>query len=517
MQRQTQPQQYQIPSLEELRQGITQLRATYVQQKKEKNETPNSIHLESITLIERCAAQIFSSNYPEQNKIIVGLLLFPLLKNEHKWGMFSAVLPTDKGVFTQLLKKLLGLSNNNTMSQQERLVFLHHFYGFAFTQLSDNWVADLHYKNKKGFMQSFDIKIKQTLNLQTDYVAYVLKKESDYESLEKNLDKACIDYDAIFKSRWRNRFSWTKNTKKEADLHYVQTMQQSCKDRMSRTLLQVMSCSQEERNRIMTQEKKYLNDIRKALILSIAVPLEQNSYLSPEGTLLNHGSELCMKLLAAANITLDSVTHTRRIELLQLLMGFLNQEHIKDVDVKKVCDAISMMITYEEVAKTVPTFSEKYTGLAIGYLATYGINLLITHLATDVIAPNIGGMIVGGIAGPLGIVSYGVAGVVIQTQLGKYVQEKVIDAATAAAYECVLAAIGDYIGQFIAPNLIMTFEISATGLAKLLGFYHDLKKFDESFAMKIEWLKAMHELPNHLVNNKTKQILEKTHAAALSC
>lgn len=510
-------QRYQPPSLEEVRKKIDQLLFDYKIKKQWQGAVLNSTHVESITLIQRLAKQILASDTTPQQKTncLLGLVLFVLLKNEHKWGRISKYLPEDHGELTKLLKGILGLSKTNTMLQQERLIYLNHFYHFAKNTLQDEWVADLHYKNKTQFLQSVDIKIKQTLELQENYINYVLKEAPDYLSLENNIDTAIKNYEAIFKSRWLNQWSYFKNTKKESDIHFVKLVQTACKAWMD----SITNSHAEEK--FTAVQKEFIYSVRQGLALSIFMPMYHAHYLSPTGSILNHGSELCLQLSSALNKTYYDFDPAERIRLVKTLLEFIEKANINfsnypDLNKKAICEHLNHLIAVEEMAKGIPTFKEKSAGIVVGYCAQYGINILLNNLAADIVMPHVGNMIAGSVAGPLGIVSFGVAGLVIESQLGDLIQKKIIDKATAMAYEYVLNAIGAYVGQFAAPNIILTFEISATSLSKLLGFYHDLKKFDQQFAQKVDWIKTLHDLPDHLVNKKTKNILEKTHTTALT-
>jgi len=260
--------------------------------------------------------------------------------------------------------------------------------------------------------------------------------------------------------------------------------------------------------------------VRLGLALSILIPTYESSWLPAGGSLINHGSELCKGLLSGLNKQYDDFDHAERIRLLKRLLDFIEKAKIdfsqyKNMKREQIYEMINQLITQEEIAKKVPSIQARCAGIAVGYAAQYGINVLVTHFASEIVVPQVGCMIVGSVAGPLGIVSYGVAGMVIETQLGQLVQEHIIDKATALAYEYILNAIGTYIGQFAGPNIILTFELGAHSLSKLLGFYHDLKQEDQSFTQKVEWINVLHNLPNHLVDDKKKRILEKTQGTAL--
>lgn len=501
---------YQAPNLEELCLALDQIRQKYKEKKQISKTAENDTRLESITLIERLSKQIIATNNIKQVDTLIGLILFVQLKLENKYGSMSGWLPKERGVLNELLKSALSLSNKNDMTQQERLIYLSHFYDFAQINLQDEWVSDLHYQNKKQFLASIDIKLKQTVYAQRDYINFVLKESPDFVALENNIDKTIADYEREYNSRTLHYFSYFKNPEREAALALTKIVQASCK----KWIVDVEKNQLDEK--FLMIQKEYIYDVRRGLAMFVVMPIyKAHKRLSPNGTIFNHGSSLFKGLLGALNKQYDDFDHDERIRLLKAFLNHLEKGNIdfsahKNINLKELCNTINHLIAEEELDKNTPTYKELYTSIAINYAAQYGIKLLVSHVTTGVVLPNVGGMIVGASIGPLGIVSYGVAGVLIETQLGQMVQEQIIDRATAMAYEYVLTAIGTYIGQIAAPNIMLTFEISANSLSKLLGFYQDLQQFNQGFERKDEWVKTLHQLPNHLISEKEKQVLEKT-------
>lgn len=487
---------YEAPTLEELCAEINRLKERYSKNKLKANDA----RLESILLIERLSKQILHTKNINQRDALIGLLLFVQIKIEYKYGSLSTWLPADRGELNSLLKSILKISHENTMSQQERLIYLARFYEFSQSHLQDDCFVDLHYKNKNAFIKSIDIKLKQTIAAQHKYIEYVLKEAPDYDALVRNIDIAISAYE----KEYNNRYSYFKNPERESTLNFSKLVLTSVKQWMD----EIKKSQLDEK--FLAIQRAYLCNVLNGMMLLAIMPIYKSYNRLPATR-----SALLRGFLNAFNKKYDDYTHDERIQFLKALLGHLEKTNLnfaayKNLNYKKICDTINYLVAEEEIDKNTPTYKEVYTSIAINYAAQYGIKLLVTRATTTVVMPNIGAMVVGASTGPLGIISYGVAGALIETQLGKLVQEQIIDRATAMVYEYVLTAIGTYIGQFAAPNIMLAFEVTGDSLSRLLGFYQDLQGFDQGFAKKNEWVKTIHDLPNHLIPEKEKRILEKT-------
>lgn len=500
---------YQEPSLESICSEINQMMDNYSEKKQSSHEKSNDVRRESITLIQRLSEHILSKQESHKKETLISILLFALLKLEKKYGSFSGWLPKDRGCLTQLLKKALGLSDKNVLSAQEQLIYFSHLLDFAKQHVDDSMLSDTHYHDKATFIASIELKLKQTISAQRDYFDYVLKESPDFDSLDRNIDQAITEYEAAYKARFLTQFTYFKNTEREATVELAKIIQASCKQSMTEIEKHQLD------NKFLAVQKANLYDVRRGFILSVVMPIYTKEYgkLSPYGSLFNSGSLFFQKLLSALNKHYKDFTHDERIRLLKTYLGYLERNNIPGLNIKAISETVNHLVAEEEMDKNTPSYQEVYTSIAINYATQYGLKLIVAQATSDLVMPSVGTMLVGASTGPLGIISYGIAGAAIQSQLGQLVQEQVIDRVTAMAYEYILTAIGTYIGRITAPNIMLTFERTGTSLANLMGFYQDLERLNEGFERKEEWLKTLHHLPNNLVSEREKRILAKTKSS----
>jgi hypothetical protein len=494
---------YKAPQIKQLQSLADELRLSY---KKSKGENPQ--RLSFITLYDRLVKHM-SLDLPEKmTKVLIGALVFEMeiIEKEYKGSSAGVskgwVYNSGSQLYTDIVR-LLGVTPENQLSDDERMIHLFKFYEYVQKILPDSCVDQLIWKSKIGLQDAVKAQLKRVKQREFKKIDALVHGTPNLTAIRKNVGKIYVDYQKAVSSRW------FQNKKRTSLLVFIDFIDQTCRDLYDKDFS----------GKETTEQEKDINymqafNTRMGLIMFVLTNIS-NEYavLSPERSIL---FQRCLKTVNAKH--LSRIEYESKITWLRALSTHLsNIKSLKDyyqktlktwepqglVNIENIHSLIETELTILDAEKNRPSRSVEYLGTATSYAAQYGLAFAATKYAANMALfaiPRLATIAATAAMGPVGLVVYGAAGTIITTQIGRLVKDHLVPVAVAGLYAKILEKIGDAIGGATANVVVSAFSVSAKGISHLIGLYR--QKSHDDFIQ--EWIDTLLGMPSDLISDAQK-------------
>lgn len=474
---------YKIPSITELQALLTFIEKNYSKAKSKSKLSGKSDkqRKDFLNFYSGLVNQSKHSNNPDEMRyVLMGALVAELeyIKEKDYKGCSPEPKTSWYGFFTgkgsllySTIKQALKINKENKLTNDIRLQALNKLYKYV----------QIHYSHDKLLQDEIHDHLARVKKRELDRIHGTAEGLPSLRSLEKSLEQLPDDYQA--QARLHHR-----NSERALQLDFIRYISQSCTEHYGKNTSE------------FSHNFAYLQNcnVQYAIPLFILMRINsQHKVLSPEGGMLNNGSELYKNCLRILNIKhLNKIEHEKKIAWLRALSDHINvlkRQNEFPSKFEKYEKYLTNYISQQEIAKHSP----KWYTLICQQLVRYGMGFAATKLTADIVLKWIGGTIASGVSGPIGIVVYLTGGTILVSQLGKLVTEKVIPKATAEAYAWALDRIGTSLTTATMDNVAYRFAVNKRGgLRELLN---DPKITDEDRAAVENWIDTLLDLPEDIM------------------
>lgn len=440
----------------------------------------------------------FDSDHKKISKILMGALVYELeyIKQveyrgrspEKNKSLIGKLTGKGSSLYTSI-KELLGISPENYLNDDQRLIYLNKFY----------WYMKKNMKEDTEFLKNIKARLANVKEREMKRIGVLAEGTPALNVLQKNIANLSQEYEEAA------TFRWYRNPKRFKSLKFIDFINQTCDE-----LYHEGSFGKNANS--FPVDFAYLQscNVRVGAILFVLLSIndEYKSYkfLSPER------SKLFKECLTAINVkSLQKISREKRIEWLRALSTHINILKLNKlayrelaekwekagIDVEKFLTKIEAYINQQEVKKAKPTWSRTIAN----YLVRCGIGLAAAQYTADLVLPAISTTVIGGLSGPIGMVVYLTGGTLLMTQLGRLVGDNLVPQGVSYLFAWLLDKVGATITNATADAATITVSITKEGLNALRG-YPTLKPEDKEFIQ--DWIDTLLELPNDIMPEMEK-------------
>lgn len=413
----------------------------------------------------------YSGRSPEKNKSLIGRLT-----------------GTGSSLYT-IIKELLGITPDNFLNDDQRLIYLNKFY----------WHVKEKYPHDHELIKNVEERLKVVKEREMDRISVLAQGIPALNILKKNLAKLFDDYDKAAS------FRYYRNAKRFQSLNFIDIISQTADQ-----LYHTDAIKNDVDN--LTKDYAYLlsTNARAGAVLFVLLTIDKEykgyEYLTRERGIL---FEKCLKVLGLKS--LKNLSADKRIELLRALSLHINilkmnrpsydtlsQQWLKiGIDMETYLTDIEKFINEQEILKNEASWSKTIAN----YLVRYGLGFAAAQYAADIVLPAISTTVIGGMTGPVGMAIYLAGGTLVATQLGRLVNDEVITPGSAKLFAWTLDKVGSKITDVTADAAAVTIEMTKEGYNALRG-HPALSAKDQEFNQ--DFIDTLLELPHSILPEEEK-------------
>ena len=486
---------YQLPTLEELQSLPAMLDKSY---KGSNPERKNFIKLANL-LIEQ--QPLMESD--EAANILMGAYMFEMETIENSYRMMSA----KRSRLYDLLHKNLGITRDNVISKEDKLIYLAAFYRYIQHQAPDELVKETSWVSKVALVRPLLATVKSLLWKQDQQVQCLLASLPTVGRLQENLTNMELRYNAKCpKPGWF--FSTNAHAPQAKFIDFIN-------DYCDRFLGKV---TDPDIDPALQCHESYLLRISAAVYVMKTIE-DEYSVTSPKGTNLY---DMCRTAINADSTSkIDLEDKIGWLECLNLHLKNM-QEHRKEfLDEKEAGHYKSVKADIMKIRTNITSYVAGYmqdqlapsrlqggvTSVTSG-VARHGMNAAIRNMAGSVV-PSPAGMVIDSAAGMTGFAIFGPGGAFVGSTMSRLVRTHLIPLAFATVFTSVLDKIGQGVGATATNVVFFPFSMTAKGLQSIMDRYGE--HIDKSELRKNkEWIEALMSFPDDVLAPDKKAVIENT-------
>lgn len=473
---------------------------------KAKGENPQ--RLDFIRLYEKLVNNLKLDTPENAIKVLLGALIYEMeiIEKEYKGSSPEIrkgwVYNTGSQLYTDIIQAL-GISKDNILNDDERLIHLFRFYHYIEKIAPENFADDLLCKTKAMLLNNIKVILKRVKQREFKKIDLLVHGAPNLTALKKNISQIYVNYQQAVSSRW------FQNKKRNSALVFIDFIEHTCNDLYGKDIPEK---NQTEESKDIAYLQAY-NTRMGMIVFALTTINNEYTVLSAERSVL---FQKCLKTINTKG--LDKLEIDKKITWLRALSTHLsNIKSMKEYhqSLKSSWEAqglgnldhlqkhIDNELMILETEKSRPSRALEYLGGATSYAAQYGIGYAATKYLANVTLytiPKLGLWAAAAATGPVGLVFYGAAGTIISTQLGRFVKDKIVPAAVAGLYAKLLEKIGEAVGNATAGVVVSAFSVSAKGISHLIGLYR--QHAHDSFVQ--EWVDTLLGLPDDIMSRDEK-------------
>ncbi len=332
-----------------------------------------------------------------------------------------------------ILEQELAISEENTMRDEERFVYLCELYHYINETVDDDLCYALAKKEKKDLLKDVALAMRRVKERDEKRVKTLLQAKPQLFMLQECIKQLNKEYKLANSSRWFT------NPKRNLACEFIDLVKTNDAD-------------------------TYLG----LIVFIIMYIKDEYKFLSPEGGWITNGSDLYKRYKPVLALNLNEMPYNTRIDYLRALSTHVARaKNHPDLSKEKAdiyeyfLPKIDHYVDKLQRLKQQPSLVARCVSSGVNHTTQYTVG----YFAATSAIPLVGTMVAGSVTGPVGWACSAAAGTILMTELGKLALANMLPDAVLCVYGWLLEKIGSKVGDTTA-NLLST---GYGGLKSLLG------------------------------------------------